>query len=87
MLEFSDLGIWIGGGVTVVGLIQWMKGMAPKVPAWAWSAAAPVLAIAWAFAPAWARQAAGVLAISQVGYETIIQGLKRRLGGDVGKTP
>lgn len=84
MLEFADLGIWIGGGVTVVGLIQWFKGMAPKAPAWVWSAAAPILAVAWAFAPDWAQRAAGVLAISQVGYETIIQGIKKRLGGGAG---
>lgn len=80
-MDFSGIGEWIAGGVTVVGLIQWMKGMGPNVPAWAWSIMAPVLAVAWAFMPPWARQAAGVLAISQVGYETIIQSVKRKLGG------
>ena len=80
-MDFTELGVWIAGGITVVGIIQWLKGMAPQAPVWLWSLAAPALAVAWEFSPPWARQASGVLAVSQVGYETIIQALKRKIGG------
>lgn len=83
-MDFAQFGDWLGGGVTIVGLLQWIKGMVPegiKVPSWVWGLAAAVLASGWAVAPLWARAAAGVLAISQIGYETIIQTIKHKLGG------
>lgn len=81
-MDFADFGTWLAGGVATVGILQWIKGLAPKTwPAWLYALAALVLAAGWAVAPPWARQAAGVLAVSQIGYETIIQTVKRKLGG------
>lgn len=81
-MDFAQFGAWLAGGVAIVGILQWIKGLAPKTwPAWLYAIAVPVLAAGWSVAPPWAQQAAGVLAISQIGYETIIQTVKRKLGG------
>jgi hypothetical protein len=81
-MDFSDFGSWLAGAVAVVGLIQWIKGLVPKTtPTWVYAVLAPVLALGWALAPEPVQQASGVLGVSQIGYETIIQTVKKRLGG------
>lgn len=80
-MDFAALASWLAGGVALVGLLQWLKGLVPGAPSWVWGIAAPILAAGWAVAPDWARQAVGVLAVSQIGYETIIQAVKKKLGG------
>jgi len=86
-MDLIEVGDWVAGGIVIVGLIQWLKGMVPKgvtIPSWVWGISAAILACGWSVAPPWAKQAAGVLAVSQIGYETIIQSvktaLKKRLG-------
>jgi hypothetical protein len=86
-MDFPELALWIGGAVTVIGLIQWIKGFVPAtVPTWIWAAAAPALAIGYALAPDFVRTGAGILAVSQIGYETIIQAIKQSLAAKAGTT-
>lgn len=73
---------WLPGGIVVVGLLQWIKGMAPKnakINRGVWAAFAALFSIGWAFSPPWLRQGLGVLAVSQIGYETIIQTIRTKL--------
>lgn len=85
-MDFAALQLWIGGGVVVVGMIQFVKGLFPKtlqdqIPSWAWALVAACSAIAYAYVPDGIRNALGVLAVSQIGYETILQTVKNKLGG------
>ena len=75
--------IWdlVLGGITVAGVIQWAKAWMPKVPSKAWGVVSAVMAAGYALAPAWIRFALGILAVSQLGYETLVQPVKRTLGG------
>lgn len=79
-MDFAIIGIWAGGAITVVGLLQWFKGLAPGAPSWIWGIAAAALALGYAAAPPWAQTGAGILAVSQIGYEQIVQRLKAKLG-------
>ena len=75
-MDLSLIVPWILGGLTVVGCLEWIKGFAKRAPTWVWGVAAAALAVGWAVAPDWVRLAAGVLAISQIGYATLIQAVK-----------
>ncbi len=81
MENLVNLGTWIPGAIVVIGLIQWIKGIASGAPTWVWAAIAPIIAIVYSYSPPAIRDAAGFLAVSQLGYETIIQMIKRKLGG------
>lgn len=77
-----DIGTWALGAVIVVGLIQWFKGMLPKAPTWVWIIASPLAAVIGSAAYgtdkiAW--NALGILAVSQMGYELILQTVKSKL--------
>jgi len=85
-MDFAALQLWVGGGVVVVGMIQFAKGLFPKpaqdqIPSWVWAIIAAGSAIAYAYVPEGIRNALGVLAVSQIGYETILQTVKNKLGG------
>lgn len=79
MIDLATLAPLFLGGLTVTGLIQWIKGLFPGVSPRVWSASAVVLAAGYALAPPWARTAAGILAISQLGYEVLVQPVRRAL--------
>jgi len=83
-MDFMNWAAWLAGAVAVVGITQWMKGLAPKASSWVWAAIMPLLAIGVAWAAGGARpwfDALGIVAIAQLGYELIVQGVKRKLGG------
>ena len=80
-MEFADITTWLAGGLAIAGLIQWIKGLAPKAPVVAWGILSPLMAIGWAYAPEQLRLAAGVLAISQLGWDLLIQPVRRKLRG------
>jgi len=69
---------------SAIGVIQYVKGLVKEVPGWVWALVQPalclILAAAWTYMPAWVAQGILALAISQIGYETIIQTVKKRLG-------
>ncbi len=82
-----DIGTWATGAVIVVGIIQWIKGLAPQAKPSTWSIILPVIsflaAVAFGFKSntlsgvLW--DTAGIWAISQLGYEIIVQSVKKRL--------
>jgi hypothetical protein len=83
-MEFVQWVTWLAGAVAVVGVLQWIKGLAPKAPSWAWSVAMVALSIAAAFAAGGPRpwfDALGIAAISQLGYELIIQVVRKKIAG------
>lgn len=83
-MEFIQWGIWLAGAVAVVGGVQWAKGLAPKAPSWVWLLAMPVLSVAAALAAGGDRpwfNALGIAAIAQLGYELIVQAVRKKLGG------
>ena len=69
--------------VAVVGLLQWLKGLLPGAPAWAWAAASAArcvaIAAATAYLPDWMLLGLVALAASQIGYEVIVQYIKRKI--------
>jgi hypothetical protein len=84
MMEIAQWGVWLSGAVAVVGVIQWAKGLAPKAASWVWLAAMPALSLAASFAAGGQRpwfDALGIAAIAQLGYELIVQAVRKRLGG------
>ena len=83
-MEIMQWAAWLAGAVAVVGLVQWAKNFAPGAPTWVWRIAMPAVAIGVAFASKSSApwfDAMGVAAISQLGYELIVQQVKKRLGG------
>jgi hypothetical protein len=75
-----QLGIWASGAVIVVGLMQWAKGLLPKsIPSWAYALALPIAAIGVALLPQSIFNGLGIMALAQIGYETIVQRVKKRL--------
>ena len=80
-MEFIDIAMWGAGAVIVVGLLEWAKGMLPSVPSWVWAIAAPLAAGLTALAgrsvkPIW--DALGILAISQMCYQLVVQSIKKK---------
>ena len=88
MFDFIDLPTWIAGAVIVVGVMQWCKNLLSKIPSKAWAFVLPIISVGTAFASAIKDEdysiivwnALGIWAISQLGYELIVQKIKERLG-------
>lgn len=74
--------------IAVVGNVQFLKGAFKKAPSWVWSIAAVVLCVGYvalaALVGAWMLYASVALAIVQMGYEILLQGvpmlIKKLLG-------
>jgi len=69
--------------VAVVGLIQWFKGLFSKAPTWVWAVASAVgcmgIAVAVIYLPPWVLLGLVALAVSQLGYEGILQFIKSKI--------
>jgi len=71
--------------VTVVGLIQFLKTARNwlPIPDWVWWIALPAVTVgvvvAVFYGPGWVIQVGLVLALAQLGYEGIIQFVKRKI--------
>lgn len=84
-MEFLQWGIWLAGAFCVVGTIEWLKGFLPKAPSWVWAFTLPLVSIlvAWALAFSEGGQpwfnALGIFAMAQLGYQLIVQTVKKRL--------
>lgn len=69
---------------SAIGVLQYLKGLFAKAPSWIWAITLPVacigLSCAWAVLPLWVAQGILALALSQLGYETIIQTVKKLIG-------
>jgi hypothetical protein len=83
-MDFVMIAEWAAGALIVSGIIQWAKGIAPKAPKWVWMACAPLAALGASLASKsdlWAWSWLGIWATSQLFYETIIQAVKKHIGG------
>ena len=69
--------------VSVVGVIQFIKGIVKAAPTWQWAVIQVVLcflfAAIWELMPQWVSEGIVCLALSQVGYEAILQNIKVRI--------
>jgi hypothetical protein len=88
MVDIIDFATWAAGAVIVVGVMQWAKNLLKKIPTWIWSVVLPIVSLGASAAAAYKESdyssifwnAAGIWAISQVGYELIVQSIKKKLG-------
>lgn len=75
---------------SAIGIIQYIKGLAPKTPSMVWAFIQPAMCIGlsavWLLLPTWVAQGVLAFAISQIGYETIIQTIKKKLDSSPGGT-
>lgn len=89
MITIADFGIWAAGAVIVVGVVQWAKGLFPKVPSKLWSIVLPVVSAGAGFAYSFKTgviadgvwTSLGIWAIAQLGYELIVQTVQQKLKG------
>jgi hypothetical protein len=72
-----DWKIIVSVAVAVVGLLQWIKGLLPKAPTWVWAVASAIgcigAAAATFYLPGWVLLGMVALAVTQLGYETIVK--------------
>lgn len=87
-MELIDLAKWLAGAVITVGLIQWIKavfmsGFKRELPGWLLVLVMPIVSLAVGFASGeqglWT--ALGIWAVAQVGYEGILKGIIKKVGG------
>lgn len=74
-----------GAAAGVVGVIEYLKGLLPNLGSLAWRIAQPVVCAVVAIAGGgglWqvATNAVMLLAVSTLGYQVIVEAVKRRLG-------
>jgi hypothetical protein len=78
-----DWGMVAYIALTAVGVIQFAKGLLPGAPWWAWAAALAVVSVglgaAAHFLPTWLSMSILGMAIAQIGYETIVQLIKKKI--------
>lgn len=78
-----DWGKILEISVAIVGILQWLKGLLPKAPTWVWALASAVgclgLAAAVIYLPPWVLLGVVALAVSQLGYEAILQFIKSKI--------
>jgi hypothetical membrane protein len=87
MLGF-DMSLWIGGSVLVIGLVQILKTYTKKMDKkfnWVYSVASAIFSILVGIYSGGANvvwDCLGILAVSQLGYEAILQTLLKKLKGE-----
>ena len=85
-----NIAVWLTGAIIVVGLVEWVKALGQaitdrKVKSIVYAACLPVVAFIVAYSMElegsrfWV--ALGIWAIAQIGYELIIQAVRKKLGG------
>lgn len=77
--------IVLAAAFAAIGIIEYIKGFFKKADSKIWRALQPVLCIAFAavgaLLPAWVMTGILALALSQVGYEVMIETVKKKIGG------
>lgn len=76
----QDIGYILGAAVAVAGLIQWAKNWLKTAKPWIWAAILIPLSIGYAYLPEKVQTGLLVAAVAQIGYETLIQPAKKKLG-------
>ncbi len=79
---FSNMGLLLGGAVATAGLIQWGKGLVKKAPSWVWAICLIIFGVGYMYAPEQVRTGLLISAIAQLGYETLIQPIKKKVGDE-----
>ena len=68
-----------------VGVIEYIKGFLPETKSKLWRLLQPALCLIFAvistYLPSWIMTGILALALSQVGYEVIIETVKKKIGG------
>ena len=87
MLGF-DISLWIGGSVLVCGILQYLKTYTKKMDKkfnWVYSVASAILSTLVGIYSGGANvvwDCLGILAVSQLGYEAILQTILKKLKGE-----
>ena len=73
-----DWLLLVGASISVVGVIEYLKGFVPKAPSWLWRVTLPPVALGVAFAADGgpfqiATNSLALLAMAQIGYAVLIQ--------------
>lgn len=80
-----DYEIVLSAAFAAIGLLEYVKGFFPSATPLVWRALMPVVCLTlagfMALLPQWVTTGILALALSQVGYELIIQSVKSRIGG------
>ncbi|MFW6312256.1 MAG: hypothetical protein ACOC2N_00025 [Spirochaetota bacterium] len=78
--ETVSIGVFI-----VVGLIEYVKGFAKDAPSWIWRVAVVPLSLLVAlsveYLPPFVVVALVIIAAAQLGYEVIVESVRKRLRG------
>jgi hypothetical protein len=88
MLMGIDITVWIMGAILVVGLTQYIKGLLTFIPAkfkWIYSIISVILSIVVGYFGGGANlvwDCLGILTMSQLGYEFILQAINKKLKGE-----
>jgi len=82
----NQIGYYLGAAVSVAGIIQLIKNWAKKAPTWVWTVALVIIGTAFVFMPSKIKEAMLIIAIAQLGYETLIQPAKNKLNSEPRQT-
>jgi hypothetical protein len=75
-----DIVFLVTAAFSVAGVIEYVKGFAPKAPTWVWQALLPVACVGVVLvAGQQLYSAVVVLALSQLCYQSIIQAVKKKI--------
>jgi hypothetical protein len=76
----------LAGAFAAVGVLEYVKGFFGEVKPKAWRLLQPVLCILFAataaLLPSWVMAGVLSLALSQIGYELIIETVRKKIGGE-----
>lgn len=79
---FVNWELVLAAAFAAIGLMEYLKGFA-QVPGWVLRVALPLLCILFAatflLLPAWVMVGILALALAQIGYQTIIETVKKKL--------
>jgi glutaminase len=68
-----------------IGIMEYLKGFFKTAPAWAWRLGMPavcfIMAAVYAFMPSWVSIGILALSLTQVGYQVIIETVKKKIQG------
>lgn len=78
-----DWEVVLSAAFGAIGVLEYIKGFYKGSPSYVWRILQPVLCLGFAavaaFLPAWVMTGILALALSQVGYELILDGVRKKL--------
>ncbi len=80
-----DWEIILSAAVAAIGVIEYIKGFFPQTQSKVWRVSQPVFCVGFAavsmLLPPWVMMGILALSLSQIGYEAIIEAVKKKIGG------